>query len=115
MEGGAFRTRYDPALMDNLARLDLDAVPTLWPQFEALGGVPVLVIRGENSDLLSPATALAMTARLPDCTLLTVPGQGHAPLLTDVPTMAAVERFVARCFSAEVEAGRIKDGLSLLS
>lgn len=114
-EGGAFRTRYDPALMNNLAKLDLDAVPTLWPQFEALGGVPVLVIRGANSDLLSPETAAAMTARLPDCTLLTVPGQGHAPLLTDAPTLAGIERFVARCFSDAVEAGRIDDGLSLLS
>ena len=114
-EGGAFRTRYDPALMNNLAKLDLDAVPTLWPQFEALGGVPVLVIRGANSDLLSPETAAAMTARLPDCTLVTVPGQGHAPLLTDAPTIAAIERFVARCFSDAVETGRIDHGLSLLS
>lgn len=114
-EGGAFRTRYDPALMNNLAKLDLDAVPTLWPQFEALGGVPVLVIRGANSDLLSPETAAAMTARLPDCTLLTVPGQGHAPLLTDAPTIAAIARFVARCFSDAVETGRIDHGLSLLS
>lgn len=112
---GVFRTRYDPALMDNLAKLDLDAVPTLWPQFEALGAVPVLVIRGANSDLLSPATAAAMVARLPDCTLLTVPGQGHAPLLTDTPTTEAVERFVDRCFSQEAVAGRVVDGLSLLT
>lgn len=113
-DGGTFCTRYDPALMDNLAKLDLDAVPTLWPQFEALGGVPVLVIRGENSELLSPATAAAMTARLPDCTLLTVPGQGHAPLLTDLPTMGAVDRFVARCFSEPVANARMEDGLALL-
>lgn len=115
MEGSAFKPRYDPALMDNLAKLDLDAVPTLWPQFAALGGVPVLVIRGANSDLLSPATATAMTARLPDCTLLTVPGQGHAPLLTDAPTLAAVEQFVTRCFSEAMEARRIADGLALLA
>lgn len=114
-EDGIFQPRYDPALMDNLAKLDLDAVPTLWPQFEALGGTPVLVIRGANSDLLSPTTAAAMTAHLPDCTLLTVPGQGHAPLLTDAPTMTAVEQFVTRCFSEAVETGRIDSGLSLLS
>lgn len=114
-DGGIFGPRYDPALMDNLAKLDLTAVPTLWPQFEALGGTPVLVIRGENSTLLSSATATAMTTRLPDCTLLTVPGQGHAPLLTDIPTMTAIDRFVARCLSGPVETARIESGLALLS
>lgn len=113
-DGGVFRPLYDPALMNNLAKLDLNAVPTLWPQFEALGRVPVLVIRGENSELLSPVTAAAMTARLPDCTLLTVPGQGHAPLLTDMPTMMAIERFVVRCFSEPVATSRMADGLALL-
>ncbi|HEX4766028.1 MAG TPA: alpha/beta hydrolase [Lichenihabitans sp.] len=96
-EDGRFAPVYDPALMHNVAAMDLDDIPTLWPQFEALGGVPVLVVRGENSDLLSVATAAEMRRRHPDCTLLSVPGQGHAPFLTDAPTVAAIRDFVARC------------------
>ncbi len=115
VENGAFKTSYDPALMHNVAKLDLDAVPTLWPQFEALGAVPVLVVRGANSDLLSADTLAAMEARLPDCASLTVPGQGHAPLLTDLPTMAAVDAFVTRCGSHETATSRINNGLSMLS
>ncbi len=96
-EDGRFAPVYDPALMHNVAAMDLDDIPTLWPQFEALGGVPVLVVRGENSDLLSVATAAEMRRRHPDCRLLSVPGQGHAPFLTDPPTVAAIRDFVARC------------------
>ncbi len=96
-EDGRFEPVYDPALMHNVGAMDLDDIPTLWPQFEALGAVPVLVVRGENSDLLSVATAAEMRRRHPDCTLLTVPGQGHAPFLTDAPTIAAIRDFVARC------------------
>ena len=109
-EGGAFRTRYDPALMLNLAKLDLAAVPTLWPQFDALAAVPVMVVRGENSDLLSAETVTAMAARHPDLTAVTVPGQGHAPLLTDAPTLEAVSGFVARCLDRD----ETEIGLALL-
>ena len=96
-EDGVFTPTYDPALMDNLRTMDVDAIPTLWPQFEALGTVPVLIVRGANSDLLSAATASEMVRRLPDCALHTVADQGHAPFLTDAPTIERIRGFVARC------------------
>ena len=111
-QDGAFRTRYDPALMRNLAKLDLSAVPTLWPQFDALAAVPVMVLRGENSDLLSPGTVAAMAARHPNLDTLTVPGQGHAPLLTDAPTLGEIAGFVDRCLCRD--AASAAAGLSLL-
>jgi pimeloyl-ACP methyl ester carboxylesterase len=92
-----FVLRYDPALMRNFATLDVARLPTMWDQFDALKPVPVLVIRGANSDLLSTATVEAMVARHPDCASLTIPGQGHAPLLTDAPTIGAIDAFCARC------------------
>lgn len=112
---GRFLPRYDPALMQNLAAMDLDAVPTLWPQFDGLTAVPMMVIRGANSDLLAGATVEAMVARHPDCVSLTVAGQGHAPLLTDAPTLDAIAAFVTRCESVEVAAARIEAGLALLA
>lgn len=88
--------RYDPGLMVNLAAMDLGKVPELWPQFDGLSALPLLVVRGANSDLLSPETAAAMLARHPGAELVTVPGQGHAPLLRDAPTMARIAAFVGR-------------------
>ena len=90
--------RYDPRLSQGLATLDLDKpLPELWKQFEALAHVPLLALRGENSDLLAPATVEEMLRRHRRAQALTVPGQGHAPLLADAPTIEAVCRFVAGC------------------
>lgn len=99
-ENGFFITTYDTALMENLKTMDLDAIPTLWPQFEALRHAPVLTIRGANSDLLSSATAAEMMRRHPDCALHTVVGQGHAPFLTDAPTVERIRTFISHCEDA---------------
>jgi pimeloyl-ACP methyl ester carboxylesterase len=90
--------RYDPALSRALAALDAgDPLPALWPQFDALARVPMLVIRGKYSDLLSPETVAAMRARRPDLAVLEVIGQGHAPVLTDERTIGPIREFVERC------------------
>ncbi len=94
---GALTIRYDRALMKALQNLDTTALPTLWPQFEALGQAPLLVIRGEHSDLLSTETADAMVRRHPDSRLVTVKGQGHAPLLRDSTTLASIGAFMLHC------------------
>ena len=94
---GRFQIRYDANLMRPFASLDLEApLPTMWPQFEGLRDVPVLGIRGANSDLLSPETFAEMGRRHPAFEAFTVPGQGHAPLLLDEPTIDMIERFVTR-------------------
>lgn len=100
-ENGKLLPRYDTRLMNTLKNLDLEkAVPPLWPQFDALKPVPLLVIRGANSDLFSQETAEAMVARHPEgefrqsATLHVVPNQGHAPLLEDEPTVQAILRFL---------------------
>ena len=103
--GGKLTGRYDPKLFKTLETLDLEApLPDLWPQFEALVHVPVLVLRGSQSDLLSQATAEEMTRRHPDCALHIVPGQGHAPLLLDEPSIARIAAFVAK-----VQVGAARD------
>ena len=69
----------------------------LWPGFTALAGRPVLVLRGELSDILSAATAAEMGRRLPDAEIVTIPGCGHAPTLDEPDAMAAIDRLLARC------------------
>ena len=57
--------------------------------------VPVLVIRGANTDLLSEKTVEEMRQRHPRLKSLTVPDEGHAPLLRDAPTISAIASFFA--------------------
>jgi pimeloyl-ACP methyl ester carboxylesterase len=97
---------YDPKLSETLASFDpAQPLPTLWPQFDALSGVPVMVIRGVNSDILSAATVAAMATRRPDLVRLDVPGQGHAPALRDEATIRTVVAFVQRRHLAVVPEG----------
>jgi pimeloyl-ACP methyl ester carboxylesterase len=58
--------------------------------------VPVLVVRGARSDILSAATAQRMAAALPQAELVTVPGVGHAPTLDEPAVQPAIDRLLAR-------------------
>jgi pimeloyl-ACP methyl ester carboxylesterase len=99
-EDGRLVLDYDPAIGNTLSTVDLTtALPPAWPIFDALPPVPVMVLRGENSDILSAETAAAMVARRPGVTLLEVPGQGHAPLLRGA-LLAPLAEFIRRCDEA---------------
>jgi len=96
-EDGSLGLKYSPALVKALESLDLEApLPTLWPLYEALKKVPLLVIRGVNSDILSPDTFAEMTRRHEGCDKLIVPGQGHAPLLYDEASIMKIAQFIAK-------------------
>lgn len=87
---------YDRRLARALGKINLSqAIPALWPQFTALSHVPALVIRGANSDVLSADTLKAMVARHPNLRAMTVPGQGHAPVLRESETVEAIGTFLA--------------------
>lgn len=68
----------------------------LWPAFEALGDIPLTLVRGELSDLLTEETARAMQARLPQLDLVRVPRTGHAPTLEEPEAVAALDRLLQR-------------------
>ncbi len=88
---------YDLLLMKGLAALDLEQpLPDFWAPFTGLAPFPMLSIRGANSDLFSAETQAEMSRRHPDCTVLVVEGQGHAPSLSDIPSLAAITRFVEK-------------------
>ena len=87
---------YDRRLARALGTIDLSRpVPDLWPQFIALGHVPVFALRGANSDVLSAETLEAMTARHPNLRAMTVPDQGHAPVLKEPETVETIGAFFA--------------------
>lgn len=88
---------FDPALLNTLAGVDADTqLPAIWPQFEALHGVPMLAIRGENSMLLSAQTFAEMGRRHPRIETVTVEGQGHAPYLETAGLPQRIEAFLER-------------------
>lgn len=90
--------RCDPALSATLKSVDpSEPAPVLWPQFDALAPAPVMVLRGELSDLLSRSTVDAMRTRRPDLEAIDVAGQGHAPLLMDEAIVSPIVKFIGRC------------------
>lgn len=87
---------YDMAIADNFNRPDTDPVGDIWPFFRALSHVPLLVLRGERSDLLSDAGVAAMRRAHPDAEVVTVPGVGHAPDLSEPQAVEAIDRLLER-------------------
>lgn len=91
-DAGTLVPDYDPKLTESLSILTPETpLPTLWPQFEAMAHLPLMAIRGENSRLLTQPILAAMASRHPKLEVLTVKGQGHAPLLEigDLPKRIA--------------------------
>ncbi|MEL7543692.1 MAG: alpha/beta fold hydrolase, partial [Pseudomonadota bacterium] len=84
---------YDPALARALTASN-SVIPEMWPQFRALARFPLLVVRGDNSDLLSAETVAKMCRLHPDARSIEVPGEGHAPLLRDDYSQNAITKFL---------------------
>jgi len=89
-QNGRISFDYDMAIAEPFARPGNAAPPNLWLAFEALAGVPMLLVRGELSDLLSPDTVKRMAARNPKMRTITVPRVGHAPTLDEPEVRAAI-------------------------
>lgn len=95
-EGGRLRLSYDHHLAAAVAAAmegDVDHV-SLWPLFEATHDVPVLCLRGANSDILSADTLAEMARHHPQFTAVTVPDRGHAPFLDERDAVQAIESFL---------------------
>jgi pimeloyl-ACP methyl ester carboxylesterase len=96
--GGRIVPDYDVKLGKTLKGTHLERpLPSLWKQFDALAGVPVMVIRGGNSDILSTATVEAMRARHAGLDVIEIPDEGHAPVLAGAGIISRIASFVARC------------------
>jgi pimeloyl-ACP methyl ester carboxylesterase len=78
------------AIAEPFAKPGNAAPPDLWLAYEALRDVPMLLVRGELSDLISADTVKQMGARNPAMTTITVPRVGHAPTLDEPEVRQAI-------------------------
>ncbi|RGP35244.1 alpha/beta fold hydrolase [Pseudotabrizicola alkalilacus] len=91
------RITYDPALREAfLAAFEGPAVD-LWPLFDACAGLPLALIRGANSDLLSVQTTAEMRRRRPDMIFAEVPDRAHIPFLDEPEAVAVINDFLRAC------------------
>ena len=93
---GAPILNYDPDIAVPIRAAGAKAlVPNLWPMFGRLArGRPVLLVRGQTSDLLSEKIAAKMRKRAPKMDYVEVPGVGHAPMLDEPEARAAIFPFL---------------------
>jgi pimeloyl-ACP methyl ester carboxylesterase len=94
---GTLVPSHDPKLARALREFSLERLPTLWDQFDALARIPLMVIRGANSDMLARPTLNAMLARRDQLEVVVMPDQGHAPLLAEPEVIRRIAAFVASC------------------
>ncbi|MBA3525665.1 MAG: alpha/beta hydrolase [Pseudomonadota bacterium] len=87
---------YDMAIAEPFSTIEAEPAPDAWPLLEGLAGRPVLILRGESSDLLSPAVAERMRDSVPGAELVSVPGVGHAPDFDEPETIEALDRLLQR-------------------
>lgn len=95
---GKVQPDYDPNIAQSLGKVKPGPLTDffLWRVFGVTKKAPLLVVRGETSDILSPKTADLMIRRHPDARLVTVPGVGHAPFLDEPEAAAGITDFLAR-------------------
>ncbi|MGI8706503.1 MAG: alpha/beta fold hydrolase [Sphingomicrobium sp.] len=89
---------YDMAIAEPFQNVDTNATgtPDAWPLYRALAGRPVVILRGEHSDLFSAEVAQKMADSVPDATFVTIPGVGHAPDFDEPESIAAVDGLLRR-------------------
>lgn len=96
-EGGGITLHYDPAISVPFKTLTPESAgageAALWQLYDHIQA-RTLLLRGAQSDLLSRATAQAMTERGPLARVVEFEGVGHAPTLVAADQVAAVKEFL---------------------
>ena len=93
-ENGEIRFDYDMAIAEPFQTAGPTPAIDGWPFFAALAQTPLLMVRGQISELLSASAAEKMRAAAPDARFVEVPGIGHAPMLNEPEAAAAVADFL---------------------
>jgi len=95
-DGDGVIVDYDQAIAVPFAAATSSPGSDLWPLFHALAKHPLLLLRGEVSDLMSADAFARMRAAAPQASFAVIPGVGHAPMLDEPEAAAAIDGFLAR-------------------
>lgn len=87
---------YDPALRQAFDAAMAAPFPDLWPLFDACANLPLALIRGAASDVLSRTTAEEMCRRRPDMLFVEVPDRGHIPFLDEPGALRVIQDWLDR-------------------
>ncbi|CAN1497324.1 MhpC Predicted hydrolases or acyltransferases (alpha/beta hydrolase superfamily) [Sphingomonadaceae bacterium] len=85
---------YDMKIAEPFKLPGGEAGVDLWPAFAALADVPLLVMRGEKSDILEKTVGTKMIKKSEKAALATVKGVGHAPSLDEPDAQEAILQFL---------------------
>ena len=91
---------YDMRIAEPFAIPGGEAGMDLWPAFDSLGDTPLLLVRGENSDILSSASAAEMQKRQSHMAIAEIANTGHAPTLDEPEARHAISTMLAQVEAA---------------
>jgi len=92
-EDGSWRPHYDTRIAEAYRATMPEKDLEIWPIYDAVR-CPTLLIRGEQSDVVSRQTAAEMARRGPKAKVVELPGVGHAPTLLHPAQIAVVRDFL---------------------
>ena len=93
--GGKVVLDYDTRLSQPMKSSDQAAIPLdLWPLFDSLTAKPLMLVRGDLTDLLDMDCVDEMQRRHPNMVRLNVPNVGHAPMLDEPGVLERIIRFI---------------------
>ena len=96
------RFQYDMRIGDNFRAATEGPQGANWDLYESLAGRPILILRGELSDLLEQDVAEQMVERLGnDAELVVVPAVGHTPNLEEPEAQAGMDRLLKRVMARQ--------------
>jgi pimeloyl-ACP methyl ester carboxylesterase len=86
---------YDPAIKTNVQNVkEGEATPDLWPQFAMIKNIPIAIIRGELSDILTDDIILKMQALKPHLKVAIINNIGHAPILNEDNSLMIINEII---------------------
>jgi pimeloyl-ACP methyl ester carboxylesterase len=92
---GRITLDYDMKISEPFRRPGGEAGVDLWPAYEAFADVPLLILRGETSDILEKPAATKMLKKHKGAQLVTIARVGHAPSLDEPEALEAIKEFLA--------------------
>lgn len=89
---GMLHFDWDPRLARTVRRAGRSADP--WTVFKSLGPMPVLVLRGALSDVLSEETVARMAQEHEGLKTAVIPDSGHPPSLSEPKSVETLDEFL---------------------